>query len=238
MQVHNLSRMAPAFGGVIDQCQVLVGTLPAFHGAAALESVRALVASLPSSLTLREQEQLRSVITRCLARLVRDRGWDNWHDVTKALVVTASTPSCERWREALDESLRKLVEVVSEDGELLESAGSVKAPASVRRALRFIDQRYGDPNLSLPQVAEHVWLTVWHVARLLKEHTGEGFTSIVRCRRATEARKLLHQSSAPLKEIASVVGFGHASHFSRSYKLVYGLSPRQCRRRHLQRRCS
>lgn len=48
-------------------------------------------------------------------------------------------------------------------------------------------------------------------------------------RRLPEARRLLLVGSAPIAEIALAVGYGDPLHFSRRFRQLSGLSPRQYR---------
>lgn len=55
-------------------------------------------------------------------------------------------------------------------------------------------------------------------------------------RRREACKRMLVKSSLPLKQIACVLGFGHASDFSAWFRKHYGLSPREFRNRFSHRK--
>lgn len=107
----------------------------------------------------------------------------------------------------------------------------------LQRIRRFIDDRLADPDLSPALVAENLGLSTRHLHRLF-EDCGQSLGEWIRERRLERARADLgdpQQARRSILDIAFGWGFNDASHFSRSFRSRFGLSPREYRRRALAR---
>lgn len=67
------------------------------------------------------------------------------------------------------------------------------------------------------------------VDRLLKQELNQTLIGCLREARLKEAANLLTQSDASVFEIASMLNFTHSSHFCRSFKAFYGMTPNDYR---------
>ena len=65
-----------------------------------------------------------------------------------------------------------------------------------------------------------------HLDRLFSDRMGSSFHGEYRRIRLDHARRLLQQSPLSISEIAFATGFSSAGHFSRTYRMVFGHSPR------------
>jgi AraC family transcriptional regulator, positive regulator of tynA and feaB len=118
------------------------------------------------------------------------------------------------------------------------SVGSVaKAPASANRALLLqaaqdaIERSLGDPQLSPPQVAERVGVSVSYLHRLFAD-TGSSFGRWTLARRLDRARRELEDPVRrhwTIAQVALEYGFEDPGHFSRAFKARFGVTPRQAR---------
>jgi transcriptional regulator GlxA family with amidase domain len=80
-------------------------------------------------------------------------------------------------------------------------------------------------NQSVQEMAKAVRLSPSHLRHLFKIELG---LSPKRCQqsvRMREAKRLLESTALSMKEIANMIGIRDASHFSKSFKLVYGVTP-------------
>jgi AraC-like DNA-binding protein len=97
--------------------------------------------------------------------------------------------------------------------------------------LRFIDIHLSDPKLSIATVAEGCGISPRYLSFLLKLH-GTPFSALVWEKRLKMASSWL-SSSKPndisISEIAYNVGFKSPAHFSRMFKRVFSVSPREYR---------
>ncbi len=98
-------------------------------------------------------------------------------------------------------------------------------------ALRVIHREFRRPGLSTRMIAKEVGVSVEHVCRLVKAHTGRSVLSIVRERRVTEAAVLLRRSPLLVKEISYALGFRTLSMCERDFRRHFRCSPTEYRAR-------
>jgi AraC-like DNA-binding protein len=92
----------------------------------------------------------------------------------------------------------------------------------------WIDRRLLDPDISAAAMAADHAVSVRTVHRLLSKE-GDTFSAVVRRRRLDRAREELADGDRAITVIAARWGFADASHFSRSFKDAFGISPREYR---------
>jgi AraC family transcriptional regulator len=95
-------------------------------------------------------------------------------------------------------------------------------------AIEFIDAHLAE-NVSLADIAQAAGLSAFHFSRAFKASTGVGPYRYLLERRIDRAKELISKTSVPLSLIAKMVGFKTASHFSRSFTDIVGISPRAYR---------
>ena len=99
-------------------------------------------------------------------------------------------------------------------------------PASsfiVSNALKFIKENYKE-KLTLVDVADHIYVSQWHLSKLLNKHTGKSFSEILNGIRIEKAKELLKDPGYRIVDIAEAVGFLDLAHFSRVFKKICGVS--------------
>jgi len=105
------------------------------------------------------------------------------------------------------------VEVSSMDRQLIERVQSV------------VEERIGDEDFSVDDLAEAVGISRAHLYRRLQELLDESPSSLIRSLRLERAAQLLEQRAGTVGEIAYGVGFKSLSHFSRSFRTHFGHVP-------------
>jgi AraC-like DNA-binding protein len=151
---------------------------------------------------------------------------------------------------------RMLTDIFEDTGELadhtaqllIDSALSVLSDAIKRRdacrparqsvadkrlqdVLTFIEIHVSDPKLSVTAVAKGCGISHRYLSFLLKEH-GTPFSTLVWEKRLAMASRWLSSSKpgdVAVSEIAYRVGFKSPAHFSRMFKRVFKMSPREYR---------
>lgn len=113
----------------------------------------------------------------------------------------------------------------TEEKEELESAAS---SFIVKNALAFIEANYAE-RLKLADVADNVYVSQWHLSKLLNKYTGQNFSEILNRVRMEQAKKLLENPSLRIGDIAEAVGFLDMAHFSRVFKKQVGVSANEYR---------
>lgn len=109
--------------------------------------------------------------------------------------------------------------------EVLDSAAS---SFIVKNALAFIEENYRE-RLKLADVADNVYVSQWHLSKLLNKYTGQNFSEILNNIRMEQAKKLLVNPSLRIGDIAEEVGFLDMAHFSRVFKKLVGVSANEYR---------
>ncbi len=116
----------------------------------------------------------------------------------------------------------------------------VAGPSGLRRTvgeqrqvevLRFIEVHLSDPSLCMAKVSKGCDVSQRYLSLLL-QGTGQTFSELVWSKRLEMARDWLARSDPrdiAISEIAYGVGFKSTAHFSRKFKRVYGINPRDFR---------
>ncbi|PAE31811.1 hypothetical protein CHI06_27415 [Bacillus sp. 7884-1] len=99
----------------------------------------------------------------------------------------------------------------------------------VERGIAFIESHFSNKDLKLEDVAKFVDRNPSYFSHLLISKTGKGFTDIMSGIRMKEAKRYLLESNKPVKEVALLVGFHNPNYFSRIFKEVVGVTPREYR---------
>ncbi|MGW5674770.1 helix-turn-helix domain-containing protein [Streptomyces sp. NPDC003860] len=100
-----------------------------------------------------------------------------------------------------------------------------------KRTQEFIRQNLKDPDLCPDAVAAAHHVSTRHLQRVYQHH-GYTVAAFIRHERLDAARRDLAdpmQSHRPIHAIATRWGFSHPAVFTRTFRAVYGLSPREYR---------
>lgn len=97
-----------------------------------------------------------------------------------------------------------------------------------RAAMQFIRDHYAE-HISLGDVADSVYVSPWHLSKLINGHLGQSFFDILNGLRIQKAKELLMDPALKVHEIALTVGYGDVAHFSKNFKKATGLSPMEYR---------
>lgn len=119
-------------------------------------------------------------------------------------------------------SLRTLV--------LAEIAAAAPAVGIIDETLRFIEAHCLRP-LGLAEVAAAIGRSPAHLTTIVRRATGRSVGQWIMHGRVVEAERLLLQSNGPVDEIAARVGYADATHFTRLFRRVHGVTPAMWRAR-------
>lgn len=108
-------------------------------------------------------------------------------------------------------------------------AAQKRTSGPINRALRYIESHYAQ-DLSLQQVADTVSMNANYFSTLFKKEMNQNFGDYLLQYRVERARELFLHTNLKAYEIGERVGFVNTSHFSRAFKKVCGLSPREYRK--------
>ncbi len=86
-------------------------------------------------------------------------------------------------------------------------------------------------DLLLGTMAQEVGMSRYHFARLFKQSTGlSPYQYVIHCR-IERAKMLLLQNKLKISEVASIVGFADQSQFTRHFKRILGVTPKEIRKK-------
>ena len=95
-------------------------------------------------------------------------------------------------------------------------------------AIKFM-QLHCTEHLTLNEVAEHVYVSQWHLSKLINRYARQSFFDLLNGYRITRSQELLSNPSYKISEIAFTVGYADVAHFSRIFKKVTGKTPMEYR---------
>ncbi|MFF1882220.1 AraC family transcriptional regulator [Pseudarthrobacter sp. NPDC058196] len=110
----------------------------------------------------------------------------------------------------------------------------LRGPAASRDRIGIVqDHLRGNlrSNAGAVELARLAGLSVSHFSALFKAATGMGLVEYTTRLRCARARELLLTTDATVADIAATVGYTDTFYFSRKFKAVSGVSPREFRRR-------
>lgn len=84
-----------------------------------------------------------------------------------------------------------------------------------------------DKELSLPEVAEHVYLAPSYFSKVFREETGVQFIEYVKNLKIERAKKLLKGSNKKIYEICEELGYQSVQYFSTLFKNIVGMTPHE-----------
>jgi two-component system response regulator YesN len=101
----------------------------------------------------------------------------------------------------------------------------------VRRAQSYITEHCAQ-RLSLQEVADHCYVSQWHLSKLLNKHLKQSFYDLLNAERVCQAKRLMADPSLRISEVAERVGYVDTAHFSRVFKKLEGVSAGEWRNLH------
>lgn len=135
--------------------------------------------------------------------------------------------------EELKEAIRQMVSRLDAMPQIREETDeeSVKEAGNhlVKAALAYMKDHCTEQHLSLGEVADHVYVSQWHLSKLLNRETDQSFFDLLGSMRIAKAKKLLADPALRIHEIAEMAGFSDVAHFSRSFKKITGCTPGEYR---------
>ncbi|MBM7636310.1 helix-turn-helix domain-containing protein [Streptococcus saliviloxodontae] len=99
----------------------------------------------------------------------------------------------------------------------------------IRELIDYINNNYQE-SLSIEFLSEFVGYSKTHFMTIFKQHTGTSCTEFVIQVRLNKACDILINSTTPILEVATSIGFNNLSNFNRQFKRYYQMTPSQYRK--------
>jgi AraC-like DNA-binding protein len=113
--------------------------------------------------------------------------------------------------------------------ELADITRTPEIPSVVQQARHMIDQEFGDPDLSIEQIASRLYYHRGSLSRLFHKHVGVSMRNYINDLRLQEARALLQHTSDKIGEVARKCGFREGAYFCRWLRKHAGMTPKDLR---------
>ena len=97
----------------------------------------------------------------------------------------------------------------------------------VSKIISLIEENFADPNFSINNIGEQLFISTVYVSRLLKKATGYTFVEYLTRLRIEKALRLLNNPNNRIVDIASTVGYCTQHYFCTAFKKILGVSPSQ-----------
>ncbi len=163
----------------------------------------------------RDEDKLEGLATGADAYIVKPFNMDILrHTIINMLHSQKILQQKYRKTEPLEQQVTE-VKMKSPDEKLLE------------RVMSVINKNVTNSDLNVDMIAEEVGISRVHLHRKMKELTGQTPHDFVRNIRLKQAANLLTNQGMNITEVAYACGFSNAGTFSKIFKTVYGMSPRE-----------
>ncbi len=121
---------------------------------------------------------------------------------------------------------------------LTQSAKSTKLVQSskmsdyyIKEAINYIEQNFQN-DITIEDIAAVCGINRSYFGKIFRNSIGRSPQEFLMNYRMVKATELLKLTSLSIADIGSAVGYGNQLHFSRAFKTIYGVSPREWRNRH------
>ncbi len=101
----------------------------------------------------------------------------------------------------------------------------------IKEAINYIEQNFQN-DITIEEIANLCGINRSYFGRIFKNAIGRSPQEFLMNYRMVKAAELLKLTSLSIAEIGSAVGYENQLHFSRAFKTVYGISPREWRTQH------
>lgn len=91
--------------------------------------------------------------------------------------------------------------------------------------LKYIEQNYS--TVSLKKLSEIFNYDKKYIGKIIKKNTGFNFSELINNIRLKNARLLLKNKNFKISDVSEIVGFNSTDYFSKSFKKVYGCTPKK-----------
>ncbi|QDH23074.1 helix-turn-helix transcriptional regulator [Saccharibacillus brassicae] len=133
-------------------------------------------------------------------------------------------------KETWDEAQQTLKEMFKDLSALRKDHSSDQTHSILVDTIKdMIENRYPDPDLSLPYIASKLGMSTTHISKIFREREQTPINEYINDIRLHHARLLLENFGLTVNEIMARVGFGNQSYFFKLFKKKYGATPKEYR---------
>lgn len=101
----------------------------------------------------------------------------------------------------------------------------------IKEAIHYIEQNFQN-NITIEEIAALCGINRSYFGKIFRKAIGRSPQEFLMNYRMVKATELLKLTSLSIAEIGCAVGYENQLHFSRAFKTIYGVSPREWRNQH------
>lgn len=129
----------------------------------------------------------------------------------------------------INEKLSALLTLLMEESWHPERSIISKKRMELTAIRNYLDEHYTE-RISLDDLAARFYINKYYLAKIFKETYGSTINNYLIEKRITHAKQLLRFSSMTVEDVGSAVGMDGITYFSRMFKKIEGISPREYRK--------
>ena len=129
----------------------------------------------------------------------------------------------------INELLSSLLTLLMEQSWHPESKTVSRKRLELAEIKEYLDEHYTE-KIVLEDLAERYYINKYYLTKIFKETYGSTISNYLIAMRITKAKQLLRFTDMTVDEVGSAVGMGDANYFSRMFRKVEGISPREYRK--------
>lgn len=101
----------------------------------------------------------------------------------------------------------------------------------IKEAMNYIEQNFQN-DISIEEIAGVCGINRSYLGKIFKNSVGHSPQEFLMNYRMIKATELLKLTSLSIADVGSAVGYENQLHFSRAFKNIYGVAPREWRNEH------
>lgn len=101
----------------------------------------------------------------------------------------------------------------------------------IQEAIHYMEQNFQN-DISIEEIAAVCGINRSYLGKIFRNSIGRSPQEFVMNYRMVKAAELLKLTTLSIADIGTAVGYGNPLHFSRAFKNIYGVSPREWRNEH------
>ncbi|XEC93983.1 helix-turn-helix domain-containing protein [Paenibacillus tarimensis] len=130
-----------------------------------------------------------------------------------------------RWHDTLEDISAWYIALCARIVEIRDRKAASRGAEQIDELISLIEERYGDPNLSVASLAEAVGWSTNYARKMFKDHTGRSASQYINELRFRKAQELLRETDLPANRIGELVGMTNPSYFYVAFKKFSGKTP-------------
>ena len=129
----------------------------------------------------------------------------------------------------INEKLGSLLTLLMEQSWHPESVTISRKRLELAAVKEYLDERFTE-KIMLEELAEKFFINKFYLSKIFRETYGTTVNNYLIAKRITRAKQLLRFTDMTVDEVGAAVGMGDANYFSRMFRKVEGISPREYRK--------